>query len=623
MATFYFNGAVNGEWTELGNWWTDDTFTTQATALPTSSDSVIASATISSNSGSAPTLVDFTLNDPSMNYLMLTIAITVTGTATFNLGCSNSGTVVGNAVFNGDAFNNGTISGNATFNDSSYNDSQINGNATFNDSSYDTFNGTVLGGTATYNGLTGVAGSSYYIGGRYTTLDTNGTGYWNEQYYLNGTTFVPTAFYFNGAVDSDWNTLGNWWVTSDFTVAANALPSSADDAVVSATVASVAGDPPTVANLTVYATNLTIPITVTGMATFDNYAYNDYSGTVTGNATFNLGCSNPGTVVGNAVFNDDSFNDGTVDGNATFNGTSSNRYYNDYYGTVTGNATFNDSAANVWLAPGGTNGVAGTATYNGLNGVAVYGDYTIYFIGGASTSLDENGTGYWNEQYYLNGTTFVPTAFYFNGAVDSDWNTLGNWWVTSDFTVAANALPSSTDDVVMTATFDNGLQDPFSAPVPTVANMTVNGVEAVGFYNVTGVVTFDNYAVSRAYITGNAVFNDSNMADIFNGNSRIIGDVSFNGISSLFGGTIDGNATFNDYSSIGDGYGVVSGNAEFNDNSYIHHYAPGNVYSSFAANVVGGTATFRNNARNDGGIVGGAVLAYEKGINGSSILGVV
>ena len=145
MATLYFNGAVDAEWTELGNWWTDAAFTTQATGLPTSADDVIASAYISSNSGGEPTVANFTMNASGA----LAIAITVIGNAIFNNGAQNDGTVGGNATFNDSSQNSyGTVTGNATFNDSSYNDGTVGGNATFNDSSYN--DGTVTG-NATFN----------------------------------------------------------------------------------------------------------------------------------------------------------------------------------------------------------------------------------------------------------------------------------------------------------------------------------------------------------------------------------------------------------------------------------------------------------------------------------------
>jgi hypothetical protein len=165
MATFYFNGAVDGEWTELGNWWTDAGLTTQATALPTSADDVIATAAITSNSSSAPTVANLTVDGVGANF---GITGTVTGNATFNVGSITfAGTINGDCLFTGDAVNNGTVNGDCVFNDvawidggtvngncvfnySSWNSGTVTGNATFNNESYNT--GTVTG-NATFNNI--------------------------------------------------------------------------------------------------------------------------------------------------------------------------------------------------------------------------------------------------------------------------------------------------------------------------------------------------------------------------------------------------------------------------------------------------------------------------------------
>lgn len=163
MATLYFNAAIDNDWSTLGNWWLDETLTTPATSLPTSADSVIALATISSNSGIAPTIVNFTLADTNFSNNQLDIAITVTSIATFNNGgiIWTNGSVVGNCVFNNSSSNSSVITGDCTFNDFSYqggagyitgncifnNNSTVSGtivgNCTFNDNSYN--NGQVLG----------------------------------------------------------------------------------------------------------------------------------------------------------------------------------------------------------------------------------------------------------------------------------------------------------------------------------------------------------------------------------------------------------------------------------------------------------------------------------------------
>ena len=86
---------------------------------------------------------------------------------------------------------------------------------------------------------------------------------------------------------------------------------------------------------------------ISGNATFINGAVN--SGTVLGDAAFNNG-ANFGTVSGDAAFNDYSYNDGSVAGNATFYDYSRNS------GTVLGDATFYDYSEN--NTPVGTAGNA-------------------------------------------------------------------------------------------------------------------------------------------------------------------------------------------------------------------------------------------------------------------------
>ena len=146
MATLYYNGAVDSDWNTLGNWWTSSAFATQASALPTSSDSVVLSATCDTNGGSEPTVVNFTLNDPSSGAYYIAIAFTVTGNATFNGSSYNDSTVTGNATFNDNSYNSGTgtVTGNATFTESSYTSTPaggtITGIVTFSSATPVTFN---------------------------------------------------------------------------------------------------------------------------------------------------------------------------------------------------------------------------------------------------------------------------------------------------------------------------------------------------------------------------------------------------------------------------------------------------------------------------------------------------
>jgi hypothetical protein len=142
----YFNGIVDGDWDEIGNWWLDDAQTVAATSLPTTADSVVATATITA---SGQTVVGFTFNDPEGADPELLGSLTVTGMATFNNGVQQNGTITGNATFNGGAGNGGTVTGNATFSVQAVNGGTVTGNATF---SGDSVNYGTVTGTATFNG---------------------------------------------------------------------------------------------------------------------------------------------------------------------------------------------------------------------------------------------------------------------------------------------------------------------------------------------------------------------------------------------------------------------------------------------------------------------------------------
>jgi hypothetical protein len=134
---------------------------------------------------------------------------------------------------------------------------------------------------------------------------------------------AAATLYFDGAVDSAWTTVGNWWLDDGHTQAAGRLPAAIDSVVATATV-TASGQ--TVVNFTIggEVSWLGGTLAVTGIATFNDRALNE--GTVTGNATFNDDSSNEpiGIVAGDATFNDSSRNAGNVTGTATFTGSAFN-----------------------------------------------------------------------------------------------------------------------------------------------------------------------------------------------------------------------------------------------------------------------------------------------------------
>jgi hypothetical protein len=187
------------------------------------------------------------------------------------------------------------------------------------------------------------------------------------------------TLYYNAAVDTAWDTLGNWWNDIGFSDPALALPTIGDVVEIYAPMDS--GPSASVTLNSIYASgsfsgsfgvNFTGAIgdaifigeyvynlgTINGNATFEQ-AFND--GIVLGDAIFNSNSAHgPSAVVyGNATFNGNSFNGGSLYGNAIFNDTSYNNGNAGYNGTIDGNATFNDDTYNDAI-------VAGTSTFYGL-----------------------------------------------------------------------------------------------------------------------------------------------------------------------------------------------------------------------------------------------------------------
>ena len=134
VTVLYFNDAEeDGDWDTLGNWWLNAGHTVPATALPTAADSVVATASISTNSGSEPTVLAFEIDG---NAIFIDIPFTVTTLAVWKTNTVGGGNMVlnGNAEWNGTNGNAGEINGNATFNDTTFNAGTVNGDATFNGS---------------------------------------------------------------------------------------------------------------------------------------------------------------------------------------------------------------------------------------------------------------------------------------------------------------------------------------------------------------------------------------------------------------------------------------------------------------------------------------------------------
>jgi hypothetical protein len=214
MATLYYNAAVNTDWSTLGNWWTDSSFSTPASSLPSSGDYVEMYGDCLGNSGN-PAVVDtfftvqtldisITANGIDQNTIWgsvgyngvinvlnesTTNAIVFNGSNNYGIvnssgkcnfyGGANYGTInapnceFSQTGFNGvggnviadcifeyygyvgySAYNAGSISGVCTFSATSKNIGTITGNCTFYNSSYQEYPGSISG-NVTFNDNSG------------------------------------------------------------------------------------------------------------------------------------------------------------------------------------------------------------------------------------------------------------------------------------------------------------------------------------------------------------------------------------------------------------------------------------------------------------------------------------
>jgi hypothetical protein len=213
-------------------------------------------------------------------------------------------------------------------------------------------------------------------------------------------------------------------------------------------------------------------------------------------------------------------------------------------------------------------------------------------------------------------------TFYFNGAVDTNWATLGNWWTNSTFTTPADSLPTSVDDVIAIAIY--GL----TANGQTVKNFTFTG---------DGIFSGGGFRGSLT-ATDSAVLNNTNFAGTFddggtltantitfneseNAYADIIGDVIFNGGPNY--GNITGNVVFNQGNQGGQNSGTVIGNATFNE-TYSDGFVTGNAtFNGGAANegTVSGDANFNDSSWNNGGTVTGNATFNDNSLNNGTVSG--
>jgi hypothetical protein len=235
------------------------------------------------------------------------------------------------------------------------------------------------------------------------------------------------------------------------------------------------------------------------------------------------------------------------------------------------------------------------------------------------TDIDLVATSAGPNPFVTSDSLVVTTADMTGGAT-------GNWWTDADCTVPATSLPTSADDVVVKPLLNGFGFLTNSGSAPTIASLS-SEFASLGIY-IDMTITGDAgtvYEVDQCTVTAGSMVITGFLSDA----ATVIGNVTFTGAENVspYGnfGTVDGNATFDEYST-NSFTGIVTGDATFNDSSINYGTVTGdatfNDYS-YTNGTVSGNATFSGNSYNRYGINGTVTLAYDRGINGSSILGVV
>ena len=543
------------------NWWTDSGFTTPATVLPTSSDDVVvsASANVWSNSGSEPTVANLT-HDAASNFC---ISITVTGLATFNSGAIfTTSTITGDCEFYGSSYNVGAIDGTVNFYEYSSNGSS-------------SLSGNVLGPS--------------------TTFHDNSRNFGDLFVFTNTVVFNDSSS--NLKLDSVYD----------------------------------GGSSPSV-------------------------VFNDDSS----NGRYISGNNNIGEIKHNAIFNDTSYNytGSTITGNATFTGndySNIGRYYLNPVGIVNGTVTFSsltpvvftlDGTYQEWTADT-TSWIFDTPGQNWKfdNGAICDANIVgnVLFDHGSklnnSSGKTITGNVTFDNNSYVNdpGCNIIGNVFFDNGSYAKGGAITGNvifdrasyniGSINVDENVIFNSGTSNGDGTINgtvtgIVTFDGGTNSSTGTVIVPVDEECSFTNSSINYGIINGTATFDSSSYnssSDGYVDGLAKFYL---------NSRNDGEVeSAEFYSNSYNvGTVNGDATFNDESKNGypadmdNAIGMVIGTATFNDSSQNGFLTNGQFDVTFGRC---GNMVMRGQSKNLNGVVGSVTLDYPKGINGSSILGIV
>jgi hypothetical protein len=631
---YYNNAEEDGDWNTLGNWWLNEEFTDPADSLPGTLDSVYVSGhDMSTNTG----------EDPSIAYLYFT-----GDENTLSLDI----TVSQGAYFEGLTAFTGTLAGNASFNDNSLNNWNILASAWFYDNAFNAQDGIIAWGIGYYYWdntedmsirpmNTPDHWRVYEAGDFVVTRDFVSDGPWTVTAYdavvdITGATYDADTvfieendaqfigfeeFYFNAALDNDWNTLGNWWANEAHTAPAIRLPGIHDVVYAEVDILTNSGDPAIARNMTIIGpAQFDIDITLSNRATFIEDA--NFTGVIVeGQAYFYENSINNWEINGDVRFYDRSYNNASINGSVRFYGTSYNkgtvtgrgRFYDSSYNHAEGHVIndedttgrFRDESINYGTVAGeeiefedvskNLGEIIGNAEFEAdfynndsapINLGTITGTKTFYFEGPSEHTLVNDFMDYddwrlvvYSGTIYLTqivvhpdttfeeqGGTFIHSEgeiYFFNDAEeDGDWNTLDNWWMDEGFTDPATELPGQDDAVFLYASVVQN-----SGDIPLVRQIHVPGETATSLS-----IEVD--------VTQKAVFlGDSSFGTEEGGNPAIIGSLGSDYFESL-------DVYFKNSSK---NYGEIWGRSYFYDTSRNHWDIIFGEFSDQSANAENGS----------------------------------
>lgn len=403
------------------------------------------------------------------------------------------------------------------------------------------------------------------------------------------TQFTDDPKLWNGSVSGDVTDAGNW---------TNGIPSgSVDGYIPSGTSYSPSSGTITTTGTITVVDGASISCNVTG-ATVDNYG--TISGGTFSEVAFYL--RYPTSVISG----------GSFDGTCTV--TNGNQ------GTIS-NAIFYCAFHN------STDGFINSGTFNG----AIVQENGSYINGGIFNAVVDNTSGTINGGNFTvqtrastGGTVaaFPATVFmgegsnpgkYWYSTGNTDWDTVGNWWLDISHTSPATDVPDGTIDVVILASAANPIINNVSWVQPnsidcSVAGLTFTETGSPVSCNITGNPTFNSSAgYQYGTITGSPIFNNSAY-----GSAYVVGNAEFRGSTNVVGGDISGTATFRNTAQVGTP--ITVGNCEFYDSS-----ANGDGVTA------SGNITFHNASENRGIIEAVNLLmldtSIETGLNDMTLSG--